>query len=326
MRKIPFTRTILCVAALSLKVTAVAAPGDHPDAAAVVALLQAQDEAILRVGERLVVSGRPFCPESGHSTGMTVQLLSRYGANFRAAAAATLGVGDLPTVTAVAAGSAALSAGLRVGDRIAAIDGHVFRSQPAVRGSGDFGPTSAALDAIEAVLADGSARLDVVRGSERRTVTLTPRRACRARFDVRAGTSSNASSDGTYVQVASDLVAEARDDEELAAILAHELVHNILRHPQRLKGPAPRPTVLQTEIEADRLSAYLLDAAGYTTAGAERFWGRWGKARDLGIFSAGTHPRWKQRIAIFRAETAKIAAMKQAGRPVTAPSDLQPRR
>lgn len=256
---------------------------------------------------------------------MTIQLRSQYGADYRAAAVAALGVGDLPTVTAIASDSAASAAGLAIGDQIDKIDGHRFVPTPPRRTSGDFAPTAAALDVIERALVDGIAHISIIRHDKEFALTLRPKAACRARFDVRAGRSANASSDGINVQVSSDLVADTNGDAELAAVLAHELAHNILRHPQRLKGPAPHPSVKQTEIEADRLSVYLLEAAGFGTAGAESFWGRWGRAHDWGIFAAGTHPSWKQRVAIIQAEAERIATLKQAGRPLVAPSDLVPR-
>lgn len=302
-----------------------AQPGGATDAATVVALLKSQDDGMLRIGERLVVDGARFCAESGYSAGMTIQLLAQYGQDYRAAAAAS-GIGDRPTVTGTAPGSAAATAGLQPGDQIARIDGRDFAPIAASRPSGTFAPTAAALDAIERAMEDGHAQIEIVRAGKHLTVSLTPRRACHARFDVRAGRSANASSDGVQIQVSSDLVSDTRGDSELAAVLAHELAHNILRHPQRLKGPAPRPTVKQTEIEADRLSVYLLDAAGFGTQGAETFWSRWGRAHDWGIFAAGTHPGWKQRIAIIRTEAARIADMKRAGTPVVAPAELAARR
>jgi predicted Zn-dependent protease len=83
--------------------------------------------------------------------------------------------------------------------------------------------------------------------------------------------------------------------------------------------------VKQTEVEADRLSVYLLEAATYGTEGAESFWARWGRAHDWGIFATGSHPGWKQRIAIIRAESARIANFRQTGVPVTVTAELMPR-
>lgn len=296
-----------------------------PSTEAVVRQLKSQDEAVLRVGERLVVNGVSYCGAAGRSAGMVVQRLAQYGADYRAAAASVSGVAALPTITAIVPGGAAATAGLRPRDAIVAIDGHAFEPDPPSRRAGDFAGTSAVLDIIEDALADGRARLQVTRGGRPLTIDLSPRPACRARFDVRAGRSNNASSDGTYVQVSSDLVGQAQGEDELAAILAHELSHSILRHPQRLTGPRPRPRVRDTEIEADRLSVYLLDAAGYSPAAAIAFWRRWGRKNDWGILSDGTHPGWKQRVGLIEAEAAAIEAARADGRTVRPPEDLRPR-
>lgn len=214
---------------------------------------------------------------------MTVQRIGQYGAAYRTAARRLLGVTELPTITALAAGGGASLSGLQIRDAITAIDGHPFAPISPDREKGSFDDTSTALDVIEGALADDRAIVTVDREGQSLTISLVPRPACRARFDVRAGRSNNASSDGTYVQVSSDLVDQARDDGELATILAHELAHNILHHPQQLTGPRPRPKVRDTEIEADRLSVCLLDAAGYPIGAAVNFWSRWGRANDYGI-------------------------------------------
>ena len=243
----------LTIGAHSAAVAAAAEPA--PDA--IVRLLGKQDQALLRVGEKLVVDARSYCAANGYSAGMMVQRL--------------------------------------------------------------------ALDIIDAALIDGQAKLTVVRNESQMSIELSAKPACRARFDVRAGRSNKATSDGIYVQVSSDLVAEARNDGELATILAHELAHSILRHPQRLRAEGDRPRVKDTEVEADRLSAYLLEAAGYPVADAISFWSRWGRRNDWGILSDGTHPGWKDRVRSIEREAAAIAAQRASGRSVRAPADLAPR-
>lgn len=296
------------------------------DPLSVVKVLAAQDSAVLRVGERLAVAGTPFCGVSARSAGMTVQQLGQYGQDYRAAARALLGVATRPTVTLVASGGAAEAAGVRPGDVIAAIDGHVFADIAPEYSAATFAQVATAHDAIDQALADGKAELTIIRDERTQHLVIVPRPACRARFDVRAGRANNASSDGTYVQVSSDLAGQARGDGELAAILAHELAHNILSHPQRLQAKGPRPNVRTTEIEADRLSVYLLEAANYSPADAIAFWARWGRANDRGIFSDRSHPGWKKRIATIESEAEAIVALRRAGKPVQLPADLRPPR
>lgn len=281
---------------------------------------------LLRVGERLAVAARPFCGESGWSAGMTVQRLSQYRADLRPTATAEFGLAERPTITQVAPAGAAAAAGLRQGDVIVAIDGTTF---PDGTGGGrkGFDSVKAAHDVIDAALADGSADLTILRTGQQQVIRLVARPACQVRFDLRAGKSkTEASAGGTYVQVSSGLAAYAKSDGELAAVLAHELAHHILRHPHALKAKGNRPRIRDTEVEADRLSVYLMDAAGYSPTDAIAFYKRWGPETDLGIFSDGTHPGWEKRIASIESEAATIVALKAAGKPVQAPDDLRPRR
>lgn len=297
----------------------------EPEAVAIVRSLAAQDAAVLRVGERLSVAAFPLCGGSGWSAGMTVQRLDQYRTDLRPVAATELGLTNRPTITQVVAGGAAEQAGLRGGDAIVAVDGVSFDE---VRGGRKgFEGVQQAHDAIDRALADGRANLVVLRGAQRLNVTLVARPACQVRFDVRAGKSTkDASANGTYVQVSSGLVAYTRSDGELAAVLAHELAHHILRHPHALEAKGKRPRIRDTEVEADRLSVYLMDAAGYSPADAIAFFTRWGPQTDLGILSDRTHPGWKKRVATIQAEAAAIAASKAAGRPVEPPPDLRPAR
>lgn len=313
------------IVALALVATAVTPAKASGDATAAILTLRDQDAAVLRVGERLAVNNSVLCGNSGFSAGMTIQQLSQYGAAYRAAAQAVLRVTNRPTVTLVAADGAAERAGIMPGDVIAAVDYHVFEDIAPSRASAAFDDARSAQDAVDAALAKGVATLSLIREKHPLQMALKPRPACRARFDVRAGRSNNASSDGLYVQVSSDLVGQAQGDGELAAILAHELAHNILEHPQQLRAKDRKMSVRSTEVAADRLSVYLLDGAGYATADAVAFWSRWGRANDLGILSDRSHPGWKKRIATIQAEAAAIASARAAGQAVAPPADLLPR-
>jgi beta-barrel assembly-enhancing protease len=69
-----------------------------------------------------------------------------------------------------------------------------------------------------------------------------------------------------------------------------------------------RKAILATEIEADRLSIWLLANAGYDPALALEFWQRYRKGRPGLLISDGTHPGWQHRIAIMTAEAEAVAA------------------
>jgi beta-barrel assembly-enhancing protease len=98
------------------------------------------------------------------------------------------------------------------------------------------------------------------------------------------------------------LIEFAGDDQELAAAVAHELAHNLLDHRQQLKTKRRTKSTLVTEIEADRLSVWLMANAGYDPNAALRFAERYGRKTGLGIFSDGTHFRWQKRVKVMQAE------------------------
>jgi beta-barrel assembly-enhancing protease len=64
---------------------------------------------------------------------------------------------------------------------------------------------------------------------------------------------------------------------------------------------------LQTEIEADQLSIWLLSNAGYEPSLVLAFWQRY-RAERVGMqLSDGTHLSWDKRIAVMQAEADAIA-------------------
>jgi predicted Zn-dependent protease len=61
-----------------------------------------------------------------------------------------------------------------------------------------------------------------------------------------------------------------------------------------------------TEIEADRLSVWLMANAGYDPLAAVRFIERFGRATDPALISDGTHLRWRGRVDIMQSEISRI--------------------
>ncbi len=80
----------------------------------------------------------------------------------------------------------------------------------------------------------------------------------------------------------------------------------------RLFGKS-RKAILATEIEADRLSVWLMANAGYDSKAALTFWQRYGRQYGQGIFTEGTHLRWQKRVAVMQAEIDLIAKTEKKG-------------
>ncbi|OYU72108.1 MAG: hypothetical protein CFE32_24725, partial [Alphaproteobacteria bacterium PA3] len=158
--------------------------------------------------------------------------------------------------------------------------------------------------------------------------------ACPANVELVPGKKLSASADGKTVHVSSALATFAGSDDAVAVPIAHEMAHNILRHPERLDRQgvkrgllAPlgknRTAIRATEEEADYFAAYMLARAGYSLDAALDFWRRYGAKTDLGPFNDGTHPGKKARLDLARRTVAEIRAKQAAGQPLF-PASAQP--
>ena len=122
-----------------------------------------------------------------------------------------------------------------------------------------------------------------------------------------------ASADGKRIVIGRALVEDLPEDDLLAAVLAHELAHNLLGHRVRLDAEGRTwGNIRATEREADRLSVWLLASAGYDPRAAVRFFERWGPKNDFGIFTTPDHDRWRSRIKQIEAELVRMEAARRA--------------
>jgi beta-barrel assembly-enhancing protease len=261
---------------------------------------QAQDSGVAAIAYRLQTADVGLCRDVVPQSGLLFHDLTQYPIAQRATARALFGLDARAAILAVVAKSAGDKAGLRAGDRIVAVDGHA--------------PVSAldAEDRLGRAMAVAPAELQIDRGGKSITLRLAGTPGCASRVQVIPGSGLNATADGTYVQVTAGVIAQAKDDGELASIIAHEMAHNILRHRVWLNrlGRSAR-NIRATEIEADRLSVYLAARAGYDALAPARFWRHFGVKTGAGIFSDGTHLRTKARVALLETVASEVAAGKK---------------
>lgn len=286
-------------------------------AAADPAEMARQEARLAAIGWRLTSGGARWCAEVAPQPGWILGDPRRFDERERASARRVYGTGDKgPFVAAVAPGSPADRAGLVRGTMIAAINGQTIPTL------GD-GPT-VRIDAVQVMLAarDPAAPLTVTDDGGRR-YALAPSPGCASGFRVE-DSGPQAAANGKLVRVTLRLAESVADDGELAAVVAHELAHNILRHPARLAANRSVDRVRATEIEADRLSVWLLVDAGYDPRAAIRFWER----HEKPLIRAATHPPRAERIAAIEAEImamTRARAADPAARPplVAAPGPLE---
>ena len=293
--------------------------------------LRAVDTRMATVAYRLATGNAALCRDLQPTPGFQLHAIDQYDARTQADARATFGFARPVQVEVVAPESPAARAGLVADEALVAVDG-----QPVVEPAAATANTSRTRDAAQALIAARPPAaplvLTVERAGVRRTVTIAASPGCRSSFEVLLGPGLKASSDGHVVQVGVRFF-ELFDDNAVAAIVAHELAHTVLRHRARLEGAGVKWGIAaqfgrnarlfrRTEEDADRLSVHLLRNAGYDPQAAVRFWREQGGKIDGGLFRSPTHPSAKARADAIAVE---VALLPPAGEPDVAPAILATR-
>lgn len=275
------------------------------------ALVQ-QDLRLATIGYRLASTNAPFCDRRERNPGWVIHDEQQYPD--RDVARAAFGFRTPVVVSAVVSGGPADALGVKAGDGVFGLNDEAFNIHTGVHHK----PSAERMETIqkalrEAMAANGTIRVTLETAGGQERVTLNPPAICASRFWVDTRSKLDAGADGEGIRVTEGLMAfTARDDAELAAVMAHELSHNLLGHRERLNVSKRRKNeILATEIEADRLSVWLMANAGYDPNAALRFAERYGRKMGLGIFSDGTHLRWKNRVKVMQSE---IDLMQKTGK------------
>jgi beta-barrel assembly-enhancing protease len=267
--------------------------------------LQAEDARVAAMSWRMQTANVALCPAKAAISGLALHALSQYRTGQRAAATAQFGLRDRVVVAAVAPGSAADRAGLKIGDALLVVDG---QATPTVGANVGYAPVGQVETMLDAALANAPAELEIQRqGGVEERIALTGDTGCASRIQIIAA------ADGQYVQINAAMLNFAASNDELAVIVGHELAHNILRH-RALKTPSK-----QAEYAADRMGVWLMARAGYDVDAVIPFWTRFEKRTNAGIFADGTHPSSKKRLAAVAAAVAAFKAQRAAGQPLVPP-------
>lgn len=282
-----------------------AEPGDNGSESALKAFQQ-KDMRLFAVGWRLARANAPYCADTHPSIGLLLHDAAAYSdpAALRDAFGLT---GDI-AVEAVAPGSPAERAGLRVNDTLVEIGGRAIGAEfPA--GDKRWQRTVAIHDALDARLAEGPVDIAWARpGAPIARARIAGVPACRARFEV-LDSSDDASADGLRVLMGHRFAAFGYPEDEFAAAIAHEMAHNLVRHTAKLATVGRKGKFVRlAERDADRLMPWFLQNAGYDPHAASRFMAKWGPRYGGGLIRKRSHDGWDERVEFIEAE---IAAMQR---------------
>jgi len=310
------------VAALAFLLPLAAFGQAAPAPAARESTLREADLRVAAAAYRIALAGRPLCSQTYPLTGILFHHLAEYEPADRALVTQRYGLDRGPGILLVVAGSPAARAGLAAGDALLAVNGAPFPSPVAIAAEPDRDKWRPRVEASEAQLEDqlarGPAELDLLREGRQMRLTLDSVPGCLGRVRLARSTQLNAFANGRYVVMTTAMLNFLRGDDELAVVLAHELSHNILRHPALLdeQGVPKRgllrgigknaKRVWRTEEEADRLGIRLMAAAGYDVGAAIPFWRRYYGIGDLLPQIFRTHPSLAARERIAREEIAAL--------------------
>jgi beta-barrel assembly-enhancing protease len=314
---LPFVAACL-LAAMAAMAAGISHAAPYPADVAAYRALVALDARLVSAGYRLSSANADFCPLKERNPGWVIHDIAQYPDAETARAAFGF---DAPIqVAAIVQGSAAHEAGIMPDDGFVGIDDATLY-WPAMP-VGKTGYERAA--SFKQLLAERSSQrpslpVKLIRKGREIDVTIETPLLCASDFQIDPSAKMDAGADGKMVSITSALAEYATGEGELAAIVAHELAHNILQHRARLDAAKinrgigrqfgkSRKAILVTEIEADRLSIWLLANAGFDPAATLSFWQRFSRKQGGGFLSDGTHLSWKKRIAFMRAEADQILA------------------
>lgn len=315
MRRTPATMGPLLALALALPAIGAAAPAVLT--AQDLTLLRGYDKRLATIGYRLATGNVALCSDRAPTPGWALHAIDQYPASLRPLARQVFGFAHPVAVEAVVDGAPAAAAGVSPDDGLVAVGGSPT-AEPRDDADASSATRDAATQAIAAQPAAAPLTVTLARGAATRTVTIAASPGCRSQFEILLGPAMEASADGRIVQIGVRFF-ERYDDDQIAAVVAHELSHNILRHRARLEAAGVRWGLLaefgrngrlfrRTEEDADLLSVTLLRNAGYDPHAAARFWREHGGDVDGGFFRARTHPSSRARAEAIEAEIARIPA------------------
>lgn len=272
--------------------------------------LAAQDLRLATIGYRIAYTNRSFCKEQERNPGMVIHDIAQYPDADSARAA--FGFSQPLSVLAVVPGGPADKAGIMANDGLISWLGEKFRWNEMLVTEKSY----QRMAAVKIIMQKGlSSHTDIPlqfkRNGQTIETTIVPELVCASDFQIDTSGGKNAGADGHMISITVGLLLHTADDDELAAIVAHEFAHNMLKHRAYLDGlnvkrglgrmfGKSKKAILQTETEADQLSVWLMSNAGYDPGAAIRFGESCRSKGCSGSMNDGTHLKWSNRIKLMK--------------------------
>ena len=288
------------------------------DAAPVsVRALAAQNLRLASIAYRIGSAGTNNCASRQMMTGLLLHDLSNYDPSDRAAVSAAFRLQSGFGVIQIVPGSAADRAGLRIDDEIVSLNGTRVDYPSALnQPRKSYWRTEAFTAGLQSALNRGPAQMLVRRNGGLVRVQLAGELGCGSDIALVRSNSSNAWTDGRRVVVTTAMMRLARNDDELAFVVAHEMAHNMLGHARTSSrsifglGGAKRQ-----ELAADYDAVWLMTAAGYRPEGGISFLRTINRRFWLNFLSLD-HPSIGSRLRIVAGAVNNASAWARAQHPV----------
>lgn len=261
--------------------------------------LRAQMQRTADVSYRIGRAAQSQCPLKGAAIGLSLDFIGAYEEKDRDAIKASVAMGDYPQIAAVAKGSPGDRSGLQAGDELLALDG-----VDALQAAPNLQDKALLADELERRLGAGlpsnPINFSVRRNGELLQVRVEPEVGCGARVVIKTQLGITAFSDGTNIAVSSKLIEFAKNDDEFALIIAHELGH-VINQDGDASGLQQRRAM---EDRADAVGVALVKCAGYDVEKALQFWVRRDAQDWLRLLRSPTHRSRSDRVRLMRVAAA----------------------